>query len=116
MAVEEDVEDIVGGKSYERTSVAAGGSEERNDEEYKAEADEIFWTRNEAGTVGKPVLDWKSGRKKGKRKTQDQIFGQLGKVRWRSQHAGRVNSQDSRQSGVASHGGQRPWGYGTAVR
>ena len=116
MAVEKDVEDIVGGESDERTSAAAGGNEEGNDEEYKAKANEISWTRDEAGTDGKLVLDRKSGRKEGKRKTQDQIFGQPGKVRRRSQHAGRVASEDGGQIGVASHGGLRPRGYGTSVR
>ena len=41
MAVQEDAEDIVGGESDERTGVAASGSGKRNDEKYKAEANEM---------------------------------------------------------------------------
>ena len=75
MAVEKDVEDIVGGESDERGSAAASGSQERTDEEYKAEANEISRTRNEAAGNGKLVLDRESGRKERKRKTQNQILG-----------------------------------------
>ena len=75
MAVEEDAEDIVGGESDEQTSVAASGSGKRTDEKYKAEANEISRTRNEAAGNGKLVLDRESGRKERKRETQNQILG-----------------------------------------
>ena len=47
-------------QSFERSSVAASRSEERTNKEYKAEANEISWTCDEAGADGKLMLDRKS--------------------------------------------------------
>ena len=75
MTAEKYAEDFMGGQSVERESVAASGCEQRNDEEYKTETNEISRTRNEAATNGELMLDRESGRKERKRKTQDEIYG-----------------------------------------
>ena len=46
VAVEKNDEDIVVGESDEWISVGASRNEERTDEEYKAEANEMSWLRD----------------------------------------------------------------------
>ena len=73
--VEKSVEDIVGGQSNERASVATSVSEERTFEESKTEENKVSMTRIGAITEENLVFDRKNGRKKGKKKTKDQIVG-----------------------------------------
>ena len=96
LASEYNAKDILVGESFEQTSVAACWIKETDVKELKTETNEIYRARNEAAASGKLVLDGERGRKERKSKNKDQIYGQLGYV--------------------ASHGGQRPRGYGTSVR
>ena len=79
VAFEKIAKDMRDGKSFERTSNAAFEIENRDVKYYTTEAIEISWARNEAAANGKFLFDVESGKKGGKRKTKDHIYGLIGR-------------------------------------
>ena len=76
LASEYNAKDILVGESFEQTSVAACWIKETDVKELKTETNEIYRAGNEAQSHGKLAFHGESGRKEGKRKTKDQIYGQ----------------------------------------